>query len=95
MSDIQNTQVNGDTFQRLAADLMTFVVASITAISELSAADASVEEVQTGLLLMATLGREVGKEFALRGIVLSGGSADMVETGNDEVAADYAFDVVS
>jgi hypothetical protein len=105
MSDIQNTQaISGDTFEKLAGDLMDFVTSTIKAISELAAIDEPpVDALQTGLMIMAVMGREVAIKFAERGIVLDGGTvpsmAELVETGNDEETANYgeakAYDVVA
>lgn len=95
MSDIQNTKVPTDSFQALASDLMTFVTLTVTAIGDLARVpDASVEEVQTGLSLMAGLGREFGLAFAERGIELSGETVPSAELVESDTEAYNAYDVV-
>jgi hypothetical protein len=95
MSDIKTQANNGDdSFAALAADTVTFITVTVKALAELAAIEnASADSIQNGLAVMAVMGRTIAMDFADRGIALSG-PVDMVETGNDEDAEDYAFDVV-
>jgi hypothetical protein len=62
-----------DSFEGLAENLMTAYSAVIKAVSDFAnVEDADVDTLQAALAVVATVGSEIGMDFALRGAVLAG-----------------------